>query len=212
MATFVEPLRGGKSQDMLYTSRPETVSAAQEAGYGKAGLVGYLKPAKEPDYQPPVLYTWQGGWEGEGWGHFFIARQGGELAMYWYYGEQKGQYYLGRYRLRPDGRRAEGVAYGPVGEKASFYRHQITFDTEAASGPKAELSSWRVAAPLDDGRMVRFKEPPPDRTSLAKAAQKLPAQAAHLLNRLLSGQEADPAAVLERTLGTSRSEGKLLER
>jgi hypothetical protein len=209
---FPDPLRGGRAQDMLYTSRRESLDAAREAGYRDQEVLGYVKPVQEPDLAPPVLYTWEGSWRGEGWGRFFITRRGNELVMFWYYGPLSGPHYFGRYQLSPDGRRAQGLAWGPVGPKANYYRQSLIFNTQAETGPRIQLASWRLAAPLDDGRLVHFKKPQFSETVLEKASQTIPAQEGDILEQAVEGQAKNPSLLLEQALGKARRENRLLER
>ena len=209
---LAEPLRGGTTRDLLYSSRPETLAAAQEAGYGKPKLVCYLRPAKEPDFKPPVLYTWSGAYQGEGWGRFFLLRRGEELFMFWYYGRISGPHYYGRYRLSADGRHAQGVAVGRPGPKATYYRQRLEFDLEAPRGPRIKVTSWRLAAPLDDGRLVSFKNPAAQKTLLIKTAQALPQTERQVLENDLLRPNLDPARLLEEAIHKARQQGRLLER
>ena len=209
---FPEPLRGGRAMDLLYTSRRETLPAAQEVGYREPEVLAYIKPAQEPAFEPPLLYNWQGSWRGEGWGRFFITRRGNEIFIFWYYGRITGPHYFGRYQLSPDGRRAEGIALGPPGPKANYYRQTLIFDTQADTGPRIRLTSWRLAGPLDDGRLVQFKKPQFSETLLKKTAQAIPAQEVDVLNQAMEGHAKDPSALLERAVDDAKRGGRLLER
>jgi hypothetical protein len=209
-ADLPEPLRGGSVTDLLYTTRPDTVEAARKAGYGAEQILGYVQPAQEPAFSPPLLYTWEGAWRGEGWGRFFVKREKTDLLMYWYYGPPDGPHYYGRYKLNPGLKRAEGVAVGRPGKGASYYRHVLEFLSDGKQGPRIRLTSWRLAAPLDDGRLVRFVRPKPTVTILQKHAQSLtPGESPELANAL---GPPDPAAMLQEALKAARQEGRLLER
>lgn len=211
-AVMNEPLRGGQRYDLLYTTLPETVEAAKAAGYGQSKLIGYLRPAQEPDYQPPLRYDWSGSWQGEGWGRFFISRKGDELFMFWYYGRMDGPHYFGRYRLSPDGRKAEGIAVGRPGEKAIYFRHRLVFDTASTRGPRIKLTSWRLAAPLDDGRLVRYLKPRFKDIVLQKNSQSVPAEEQRVLSREQADATMNPARMFEQALAKAKSRGALLER
>ncbi len=209
-ARLPETLRGGTTTDLLYTTKPGTVEAARKAGYGQEQTIGYVQPVDEPAFSPPLLYTWHGAWRGEGWGRFFIKRQGQDLLMYGYYGPPDGPHYLGRYKLSPDLKKAEGIAVGRPGKGASYYRHQLEFLADSSQGPRIRLTSWRLAAPLDDGRLVRFAKPKPTVTMLSKDAEALPPnQAAEAAK---AEGPPDPAAMLQEALNSARREGRLLER
>jgi hypothetical protein len=186
------------------------VKAAREAGYGAEQLVGYVQPVEEPAFSPPLLHTWDGAWRGEGWGRFFIKRQGSDLLMFWYYGAPDGPHYYGHYRLNPGARRAEGIAVGRPGKGASYYRHVLEFLTGKNQEPRIRLTAWRLAAPLDDGRLVRFKTPKPTVTILQKESQALPSGVSPELAKALG--PPDTAAMLQDALNAARKEGRLLER
>lgn len=209
-ASLDDPLRGHGAKDILYTTLPQTVAAARQAGYGQERLVGYARPVEEMPFAAPVLYTWQGSWQGEGWGRFFIKRQGQDILMFWYYGRADGPHYLGRYQLSPDLKKAEGIAVGRPGKGASYYRHLLEFITDSPQGPRIKLTSWRLAAPLDDGRLVHFARPKPTTTLLLKEAQAVPAAEGAEAAKALG--PPDPAAMLEQALQAAREKGQLLER
>lgn len=209
-AELPDPLRGGSDIDLLYTTSPATVEAAKKAGYGQERSLGYVQPVQEPVFTPPLLYSWSGVWRGEGWGRFFIKRQGSELLMFWYYGKSDGPHYYGRYELSSDLKRAEGIAVGRPGKSASYYRHVLEFVAGSLQGPKVRLTSWRLAAPLDDGRLVQFNKPKPTTTMLSKQAETIPPIEAGELAKALG--PPDPAALLQKALDSARGEGRLLER
>lgn len=209
-ADFPEPLRGGRSQDVLYTTREDSVASARRAGYGRPHVVAHVRRVEEPAFRAPALYTWSGSWRGEGWGRFFLARRGDTLAMFWYYGNRQSPRYYARYRLSPDGRTATGYAVGRPGPKASYYRHRLVFVLDAPQGPRIRLTSWRLAAPLDDGRLVSFTNPRPTTTVLLKLSQTVdPTDTAELRR---AATELDPQALLQAALTRARREGRLLER
>ena len=209
-AVFPDPLRGGQKEDMLYTIREDTVKAAQAAGYGQAQVVGYVKPAPEADFKPPVLYDWSGSWQGEGWGRFFIQRQGRELIMFWHYSRRQGPEYYGRYRLSPDGLRAQGYAVGRPGPKATYYQHTLVFELNSAQGPVIRLTSRRLAAPLDDGRLVSFQKPRATQTLLRKATQAIPAAEKGVLEK--AARQYRPRELWLQALDRASREGRLLKR
>lgn len=209
-ADLPEPLRGGAVTDLLYTTRPETVKEAREAGYGNEQLVGYVQPVEEPAFSPPLLYNWGGAWRGEGWGRFFIKRQGADIVMFWYYGPPDGPRYYGHYKLNAGAQRAEGIAVGRPGKGASYYRHVLEFLTGKNQEPRIRLTAWRLAAPLDDGRLVRFITSKPTVTMLQKHTQALPSSESQELAKALG--PPDPAAMLQEALNAARKEGRLLER
>lgn len=209
-ADFPEPLRGGSSSDMLYTSRQDQLEAARQEGYGQARVAGYVLPAKEPALVRPALYTWSGAWRGEGWGRFFLERRGQELFMFWYYANLEGPHFFGRYQLSEGGRVAQGTAVSGSGNQARYYRHRLVFDQAAKAGPRVRLTSWRLAAPLDDGRVVVFKNPRPSKTELIKSSQVIPAKEDSLLRE--SAAQIRPQAQLEAALAAARAQGRLLER
>ncbi len=205
-----DPLRGGQIRDMLYTTREDTLKAARAVGYGEPRVVGYLKPAAEARFKPPVLYDWSGSWQGEGWGRFFIRRQGRELLMFWYYSRRQGPDYYGRYRLSPDGLRAQGYAVGRPGPKATYYQHTLVFDPDSVRGPVIRLTSRRLAAPLDDGRLVSFQKPRATQTLLRKTSQAIPAAETRVLQN--AARRYHPRRLWLQALDRARREGRLLQR
>ena len=211
-AKFKDPLRGTDPLDNYYTTSRENLSSAQESGYGQAVLLGYVLPAKEPPFTPPLLYTWIGSWQGEGWGKFFMGRKGQWLLVFWYYGPIDGPHYFGRFKLSPDGRQAEGYAVGRPGTMATFYRQTLLFDTTSQKGPTVQVESYRVAAPLDDGRLVVFKEPRGTRAMLYKTGQYIPVKEADLLKQRFIQSDYDPQDVLKKRIQSLRAEGRLVER
>ena len=209
-ADLPDPLRGGSNTDVLYTTNPETAAAARQTGYGAAQSLGYVQPVDEPAFTPPLLYSWSGVWRGEGWGHFFIKRQSKDILMFWYYGRADGPHYYGRYELSRDLKRAQGIAVGRPGKSASYYRHVLEFLTGSINGPQIRLTSWRLAAPLDDGRLVRFAKPKPTTTMLSKQAEALQPSETNELAKAM-GPPA-PAAMMQEALNAASHEGRLLER
>ena len=209
-AQFPEPLRGGQSLDRLYTTNPKTVDQARQSGYLNPTRLAYALPAKDAHFTAPLLYEWSGAWRGDGWGRFFLSRRGSEIFMFWYYANLAGPKFYGRYRLSADGRSAEGVAVGQPGPKARYYRHKLVFDTSSPAGPRVKLSIWRLAAPLDDGRLVVFKKATPTATELIKAAQKIPEQEQAILDTMASSPT--PEEQYRQALDQARSAGRLLER
>jgi hypothetical protein len=209
-AEFAEPLRGGRSVDVLYTTDREAAEALARAGYGEPRPVARVAPVEEPAPEPPATFSWPGSWRGEGWGRFFITRQGDALAMHWYYGRPDGPQYHGRYRLSADGRRAEGVAVGRPGKGASYYRHLLEFLAGREKGPRVRLTSWRLAAPLDDGRLVSFQNPKPTTTLLIKQNDELPAEERARLQGALAA--TSPQEMMHQALSRARAQGRLLER
>ncbi len=205
-----DPLRGGQKEDMLYTTREDTVKAARAAGYGPPRVVGYLQADSEAEFKAPVLYDWSGSWQGEGWGRFFIKRQGRELVMFWYYSQRQGPDYYGRYRLSPDGLRAQGYAVGRPGSKATYYQHTLVFNLDSAQGPVIRLTSRRLAAPLDDGRLVSFQKPRASQTMLRKVAQVIPSAEAGVLDK--AARSYRPRQLWIQALDRARREGRLLKR
>jgi hypothetical protein len=99
---------------------------------------------------------------------------------------------------------------GRPGPKASYYRHRLVFVLDAPQGPRIRLTSWRLAAPLDDGRLVSFTNPRPTTTVLLKLSQTVdPTDTAELRR---AATELDPQALLQAALTRARREGRLLER
>lgn len=209
-ADFPDPLRGGSRPDMLYTSRQDQLEEASRDGYVQPHTVGYVLPAQEPALARPMLYTWGGFWRGEGWGRFFLGQRGQELYMFWYYSNLEGPHFFGRYQLSEGGRVAQGIAVSGTGTQARYYRHRLVFDAQAKSGPRVKLTSWRLAAPLDDGRLVVFRNPRPSDTELLKAAQKLPAREEELLKASMA--QPSPQEQYQQALSAARAQGRLLER
>jgi hypothetical protein len=210
-ASFPDPLRGGAALDRLYATDKKTLEQARAAGYGNPRRLAHvLPPQKAARFAPPVLYTWSGAWRGEGWGRFFLARRGQELLMFWYYANLEGPKFYGRYRLAPDGKSAEGMAVGQPGPKARFYRHRLEFDTASSAGPRVRLTSWRLAAPLDDGRLVRFAKPRATATVLIKAAQAVPEKEQSILDGLFASPT--PQSLYEQAVAKAKADGRLLER
>ena len=211
-AAFPEPVRGGHSRDFYYTSRPENMQAAIEAGYGKASLVGYVKPVKEPDFAPPLLYEWNGTWRGEGWGRFYLRREGDLVNVFWYYGRLDSPHYFGRYRLEPGGRRAKGYVVGGEGVAATYFRQELTFADNLNGGPGIKVRTWRLIAPTDDGKVVLFKKPAYKDSRLVKAAPKIPTEEGRLLGRFASEKDRDPALMMRRALEKAAKGNILVER
>ncbi|MCF8100446.1 MAG: LamG domain-containing protein [Desulfarculaceae bacterium] len=210
-AAFPDPLRGSQISDRLFATDHKTLERAKQAGYGQPAKVSLaLPPAKQAAFAAPVLYTWAGSWRGEGWGRFFLQRRGNELIMFWYYADMKGPKFYGRYQIAPDGKSAEGVAVGQPGPKARFYRHRLVFDTQAQAGPRLSLTSWRMAAPLDDGRLVLFTKPRASQTLLIKAAQALPAKEGAIVEKLFASP--NPRALYDQAVAKAKAAGRLLER
>lgn len=211
-ASFTEPLRRIISQDLLYTTSRENAASAREAGYGPRKEVAFVLPEREETYQPPLLYDWTGAYRGEGWGRFFISQKGNELYMFWYYGGINGPHYFGRYTLGPDNRTAEGIAVGRPGSKASFYRHRLVFDLESQKGPCIKLTAWRMAAPLDDGRLVLLSKSKAMETLMIKTSQELPAREESILTRQSAPGAVSPAKAYEQAVKKARQEDRLEHR
>ncbi|MBU1274530.1 MAG: LamG domain-containing protein [Proteobacteria bacterium] len=209
-AQFPEPLRGGVSLDRLYTTNPKTVDQARQDGYANPRRLAYALPAKGARFTTPLLYDWAGFWRGDGWGRFFLARRGDELFMFWYYANLEGPKFHGRYRLSPDGKTAEGVAVGQSGPKARYYHHKLVFDTTSPAGPRVRLTAWRLAAPLDDGRLVVFKKSRPIVSELIKSGQKSPEQEQAILDNLAGS--SSPEEQYRQAVNQARSQGRLVER
>lgn len=207
-----DPLRGGSSPDVLYTTRKDTAEAARAAGYGPPKVVAQVRPAQEPPFTPPTLFDWQGVWRGEGWGRFVASRKGEVLTLFWYYADLDGPHYLGRYRIAPDGRSAEGMAVGRPGPRATYYRQRLTLELDPKGGPRLTVTAWRLAAPLDDGRLVRFAKPKPTHTVLFKQAQTARPAETQALARALAGPGGDPAAAYQNALDKATAAGRLLVR
>lgn len=117
--------------------------------------------------------SWEGAWQGEGWGRFLMAQRGRQLFILWYYGQPEGPKFHGRYQLGSDLRQAKGQALGPVEGASTYFRHELTLEADSAPQPQARLASWRLAAPLDDGRLVSFKKPQRSGAVLIKVADSL---------------------------------------
>ncbi|MCB2191632.1 MAG: LamG domain-containing protein [Deltaproteobacteria bacterium] len=209
-AQFNETLRGTTSLDRLYTTNAQTVDQAKQDGYTSPRRLSYALPAKGARYTPPLLYNWSGAWRGDGWGRFFLSRRGNEIFMFWYYANLKGPKFYGRYRLGPDGKTAEGIAVGQPGAKARYYRHKLDFVTNSSAGPRVKLTAWRLAAPLDDGRLVVFKQSRPTISELIKSGQKTPDQEQSILDNMTGS--ATPEQQYQNALEQARSTGRLLER
>ncbi|MCF8041552.1 MAG: LamG domain-containing protein [Desulfarculaceae bacterium] len=209
-AQFPEPLRGGNSLDRLYTTNSKTVDQARQDGYTNPRRLAYALSAKGASFTPPLLYDWAGSWRGDGWGRFFLSRRGDELLMFWYYANLKGPKFYGRYRLSPDGKTAEGVAVGQPGPKARYYRHQLVFATNASAGPRIKLTAWRLAAPLDDGRLVVFKQSRPTVSELIKSGQQTPEQEQSILDNMTGSPT--PEEQYRQALQQAQDTGRLLER
>ncbi|MFH1033107.1 MAG: LamG-like jellyroll fold domain-containing protein [Pseudomonadota bacterium] len=209
---FEDPLRGGQPRDMLYTSRADQLPRLGQEGYSGERLICHLAPEAEPMPQAPLTYTWQGVWGGDGWGRFFMLRQGHDLHLFWYYGQADGPRYFGRLRLSPDGRQAQGLAVGQPGPTATYYRLELTFDLEAPQGPRLRQKSWRLAAPLDDGRLVRFVKPQASEVLLMKTGPQVPAEEAAILREVISDPASDPQTQMRAALEQAKRQGRLLER
>lgn len=209
-AQFPEPLRGGPSLDRLYTTNPKTVDQARKEGYVDPRRLAYALPAEGARFTPPLLYDWAGSWRGDGWGRFFLFRRGDELFMFWYYANLEGPKFYGRYQLSPDGKSAEGVAMGQPGPKARYYSHKLVFDASSPAGPRIKLTAWRLAAPLDDGRLVVFKQSRPTVSELIKSGQKTPEQEQSILDNMTGSPT--PEEQYRQTLQQAQGAGRLLER
>ena len=211
-AEFPRPLRGGRSQDLLYTSSPETLKAAARAGYQNPTPLVQVGKVAEPAFSEPLLQDWGGTWRGEGWGQFHFLRKGDQLLVFWYYGRRDGPHYLGRYDLSSDGSKAQGFAVGRPGPQATYYRHQLELLPPTAQGPRLRLRSTRLMAPLDDGRRVLFKKPQVTETVLQKLSQRIAPQDLEILNRFQADPAADPDRAMREAINESRRQGRLLER
>ncbi|MCB2226599.1 MAG: LamG domain-containing protein [Desulfarculaceae bacterium] len=210
-ASLADPLRGSVVPDRLFATDKATLERARKAGYGQPVKVALVLPPTKPAvFAAPLLYTWDGAWRGEGWGRFFLQRRGNELIMFWYYANMKGPKFYGRYQLSSDGKTAEGVAVGQPGPKARFYRHQLVFDTTAKAGPRVRLTSWRLAAPLDDGRLVIFAKPRSSQTLLIKASQAMPERERSIVEGLFGSP--NPRALYDEAVAKAKAAGRLLER
>jgi hypothetical protein len=212
MANLPDTMRGGNVRDYYYTASQENQAAAQDSGYGKPRPVGYVLPVKEPEFTPPVLYTWSGSWRGEGWGKFYLVQKGNTLDMFWYYGPFDGPHYFGRYALSADGRKAEGYAVGRPGPKATYYRQNLVFDSSNKAGPRIRIESARLAAPLDDGRLMTFSSPKLFKPLLYKTGQKVPVNAATALAQMLGSGAFQPKDLYTRAVAKAKSENRLVER
>lgn len=209
---FPDPLRGGHPQDMLYTSRADQLPNLRAHGYGPEKLVAHLAPESEPVPSPPATYTWDGTWGGDGWGHFHVLTQGHDLYLFWYYGELDGPHYLGHLSISPDGRQAQGLAVGQPGAMATYYRLELSWDLKSRKGPLLHCKSWRLAAPLDDGRLVKFRQPLETAIQLSKLSDQVPVAEAGYLADLARDRQADPAHLLEHALQDAGAHGRLLEK
>lgn len=209
---FAAPLNQGPPKtDNLFTTLADEQSTLINAGYGRPNPVAHVRPAGEKTPHTPLPYTWAGSWQGDGWGRFFIKRSSSRLFMFWYYSTRQGPNYYGRYLLSPDGTTASGIAVGkPDGAHAAYYRHKLELLLESPDGPRIRLTSQRLAAPLDDGRLVKFKKPKTTVVELEKTSSKIPGKD---LSSLLEGsEEFDPALMYERAVNQARDEDRLVER
>lgn len=213
--SFDDSLRGGQGgqlRDMLYTSRADQLPRLQEQGYSRELLLCHLAPEPEPTPQAPLPYTWQGAWGGDGWGRFFLLPRGHELHLFWYYGQSDGPQYFGRLKLSPDGRQATGLAVGQPGPLATYYRLELTFDLQAPQGPRLRQKSWRLAAPLDDGRLVSFLKPQLSENLLSKTGPTVPPQETAVLERFIADPASDPQLQWQAALEQAKRQDRLLER
>lgn len=211
-ATFPEPLRKRVSEDRLYTTRPDQAKRARSFGYGPPQKSALVLKATEPPMAAPATYTWQGSWRGDGWGRFFILQRGRRLELFWYYSTLQGPHYFGRYILAKDGLSAKGVAVGEPGLRATYYRHRLDFELDAAAGPAIKVTSWRLAAPLMDGRLVSFKAPHISHSSLVKAGDRVPPDEAAILADRSLRLQADPARLYQQAIDLARQAGRLVPR
>jgi len=207
---LADPFRGGPRKDVVYTTHLEQLGLMAKVGYTRKRVVGWVLPAQEPALHAPVLYTWAGAWRGEGWGKFFILRRGRQLMMFWYYADFSGPHYFGRYRLDPGGTTARGMAVGRPGPRASYYRQQLMLQLNNPAGPRIKVISWRVAAPLDDGRLVHFNDPQPTTELLIKTSQDIPSREMAQLRAFAQGP--DPSEMFEQALSRAKAEGRVVER
>jgi hypothetical protein len=141
-----------------------------------------------------------------------MAVRGRQLYILWYYGQPEGPKFHGRYQLSADLGQAKGQAYGPVSASATYFRHELVLEGTAGAVPQARLSSWRLAAPLDDGRLVRFKEPQLSNASLVKKADALTSEEAALLKEFMDDPNQDPVKLYERAVDKASRGGKLVKR
>jgi len=196
--------------DQLCTTRAELTEALQAWGYAEPAVLAHVEPLDEGQPAPPFDQGWDGAWRGEGWGRFLLQRQGGHLVMFWYYSTRQGPHYFGRYALEPGGRAAEGLAVGKPGPEATYYRHRLELIADGPEGPRIKLTAWRLAAPMDDGRLVRFKKPAPTVTELRKVAQNAPRADADLLRE--TAEKLDPDQMLREALTRAQGQNRLVER
>ena len=101
---------------------------------------------------------------------------------------------------------------GQPGSLATYYRLELTFDLDAPQGPRLHQKSWRLAAPLDDGRLVSFLKPQASEVLLMKTGPAVPAEEAAILERFISDPASDPQAQLNAALEQARRQGRLVER
>ncbi|MCB2187229.1 MAG: LamG domain-containing protein [Deltaproteobacteria bacterium] len=205
-----DPLGRGGQDDIFYTCRADQAARAGADGYGEPAKLGYLPPLAEPDFVPPLTYTWSGSWQGEGWGHFHLIRQGRTVFMFWTYAGEHSPRYYGRYELAAGGRTASGLAWGPPGPTATYFRQTLEMVRDHASGPLIRLTAQRLAAPLDDGKLVKFRQAAQTVTLLYKKDQGNPPEASKELAALAAG--TPPARLYQQALERARNQGRLLER
>ena len=178
----------------------KTYRPPRRRGYSNATLAGYVKPVKEPDFSAPLLYEWNGAWRGEGWGRFFMRREGDWVNVFWYYGRPDSAHYFGRYKLEPGGRRAKGYAVGDPGPAATYYRQELIFMDNRSGGPGIKVRTWRLAAPTDDGKLVLFKKAQPKDSRLDKKSQAIPFEEAGIMGRFTREKGRTPLVLMRKAL------------
>ncbi len=168
-------------------------------------------PAPANAAKERLSLSWAGVWQGEGWGRYLMGLRGKTLYVVWYYGQPNGARYFARYQISADGRHAKGQAFGPPGREAAYFRHELNLDKDPKK-PQARLKSWRLAAPLDDGRLVSFKQPKLSQAELGKLSDRLNESESAMLAAAMDDPALDPAPALERALASAAKAGKLLSR
>ncbi|MDR1396373.1 MAG: hypothetical protein LBJ14_01360 [Desulfarculales bacterium] len=196
-------------------NQPEEEGQQESFTLTRLGTENVSSPSPPPiiDYNPSPLPesghtspTWEGSWQGDGWARFFIAREGDTLKMFWYYSPQAP--FFGFYQLDSSGLKAEGTALAETKSPGNtFYRHELRLDPDKLN---IEIISRRLAAPLEDGRWVTWKNNPGNSISLHKLDDDLPLPERTALEQWFRRNR--PQDIFESTLRQADREGALLKR
>ena len=181
---FAAPLgRGPAKTDNLYSTLTDEQGRLAGAGYGAPEIVAHVRPPGKSSPPRPALHLGRV-LAGRGMGPLFHQKKRQPFVHVLVLFHPPGAALLWRYLLSHDGRSATGFAVGkPSGAQATYYRHKLEFLVDSPDGPRIKLTSERLAAPLDDGRLVKFKRPKTTVGELKKTSPKVPGKDAAILWR-----------------------------